>query len=92
MAFLPACNGVVAPHFLESIIRQPLDLWMTNARMTHYQSLLLSERVTFAPPPPLSTLPPCYLKLTRLQCITVKKYWQKKLELDQTSQISNLVH
>lgn len=23
---------------------------MTNARMTHYQSLLLSERVTFAPP------------------------------------------
>ena len=23
---------------------------MTNARMTHYQSLLLNERVTFAPP------------------------------------------
>jgi hypothetical protein len=34
---------VVAPHSLESIIRQPPDLWMTNARMTHYQSLLLTE-------------------------------------------------
>ena len=41
---------VVAPHSLESIIRQPLDRWMTNARMTHYQSLLLTEWVTFAPP------------------------------------------
>jgi hypothetical protein len=41
---------VVAPNALESIIRQPADRWMTNARMTHYQSLLLTERVTFAPP------------------------------------------
>ena len=41
---------VVTPHALESIIRQPPDRWMTNARMTHYQSLLLTERVTFAPP------------------------------------------
>ena len=41
---------VVAPHALESIVRQPPDRWMTNARMTHYQSLLLNERVTFAPP------------------------------------------
>nr|UUG66872.1 MAG: pol protein [Gammaretrovirus sp.] len=41
---------VVAPHALESIIRQPPDRWMTNARMTHYQSLLLTERITFAPP------------------------------------------
>lgn len=33
---------------------------MTNARMTHYQSLLLTERVTFAPPAVLnpSTLLP----------------------------------
>lgn len=28
---------IVAPHALESIIRQPPDRWMTNARMTHYQ-------------------------------------------------------
>uniref|UniRef100_UPI00402B53CD uncharacterized protein LOC117721372 n=1 Tax=Arvicanthis niloticus TaxID=61156 RepID=UPI00402B53CD len=41
---------VVAPHALESIIRQPPDHWITNDRMTHYQSLLLTERVTFAPP------------------------------------------
>lgn len=27
---------------------------MTNARMTHYQSLLLTERVTFAPPAALN--------------------------------------
>ena len=41
---------VVAPHSLESIIRQPPDRWMTNAWMTHYQSLLLPERGVFAPP------------------------------------------
>lgn len=41
---------VIAPHALESIVRQPPDRWMTNARMTHYQSLLLNDRVTFAPP------------------------------------------
>lgn len=41
---------IVAPHAPGSIIRQPPDRWMTNARMTHYQSLLLTEPVTFAPP------------------------------------------
>lgn len=41
---------VIAPHALESIVRQPPDRWMTNARMTHYQSLLLNDRITFAPP------------------------------------------
>ena len=41
---------LVAPHPLQSIIRQPPDRWMTNAQMTHYQSLLLTERVVFAPP------------------------------------------
>lgn len=40
---------VVAPHTLESIIRQPPDRWMTNARMPHYQSFLLTEWVTFTP-------------------------------------------
>jgi hypothetical protein len=34
---------VVAPHTLESIIRQPPDRWMTNAHMTRYHSLLLTE-------------------------------------------------
>ena len=31
---------VVSPHTLESIIQQPPDRWMTNTRMTHYQSIL----------------------------------------------------
>ena len=39
-----------APHSLESTICQPPDLWMANAWMIHYQSLLLTERVVFAPP------------------------------------------
>ncbi|XP_008565010.1 PREDICTED: LOW QUALITY PROTEIN: uncharacterized protein LOC103585736 [Galeopterus variegatus] len=35
--------------------RQPRDRWLTNARMTHYQTLLLnSDWVTFAPPASLN--------------------------------------
>jgi hypothetical protein len=49
---------VVAPHTLESIIQQPPDQWMTNAHMTHYQSPLLTERVTFAPPADLNPATP----------------------------------
>nr|XP_036858855.1 uncharacterized protein LOC118969204 [Manis javanica] len=42
---------VVAPHALESVIRQPPERWMSNARMTHYQTLFLNrDRVEFAPP------------------------------------------
>ncbi|KAK1327392.1 LOW QUALITY PROTEIN: hypothetical protein QTO34_014196 [Cnephaeus nilssonii] len=42
---------VIAPHSLESIIRQPPDRWLSNARMTHYQSLLLNgDRIQFGPP------------------------------------------
>ena len=41
---------IVAPHALESVVHQPPDRWMTNAQMTHYQSLLLTERITFTPP------------------------------------------
>lgn len=41
---------VSAPHALESVIRQTPDRWLTNARMTHYQTLLLnSNRITFTP-------------------------------------------
>lgn len=46
---------VVAPHALESTVRPPPDSWMTNTHMTHYQSLLLTARVTFAPPATLYT-------------------------------------
>uniref|UniRef100_A0A5F9D2T5 Uncharacterized protein n=1 Tax=Oryctolagus cuniculus TaxID=9986 RepID=A0A5F9D2T5_RABIT len=42
---------IIAPHSLESVIRQPPDRWLSNARITHYQSILLDkERVTFGPP------------------------------------------
>ncbi|KAK1328778.1 hypothetical protein QTO34_010933 [Cnephaeus nilssonii] len=42
---------IIAPHSLESIIRQPPDRWLSNARMTHYQSLLLNgDRIQFGPP------------------------------------------
>jgi hypothetical protein len=37
------------------IIRQHPDRWMTNAQMTHYQSLLFTEWVVFAPPAILNT-------------------------------------
>lgn len=41
---------VTAPHAIESVIRQPPDRWLTNARMTHYQTLLLNpDRVKFTP-------------------------------------------
>ncbi|XP_036774088.2 uncharacterized protein LOC118928711 [Manis pentadactyla] len=40
---------VTSPHALESIIQQPLHRWLTNARITHYQALLLnSDWVTFS--------------------------------------------
>ena len=41
---------IIAPHAVETIVRQPPDRWLSNARMTHYQSLLLDpERVCFSP-------------------------------------------
>ncbi|XP_063461834.1 BTB/POZ domain-containing protein KCTD7 isoform X1 [Pan paniscus] len=42
---------VITPHTLEAIVRQPPDRWITNARLTHYQALLLdTDRVRFGPP------------------------------------------
>ncbi|XP_045852807.1 protein NYNRIN-like [Meles meles] len=41
---------ILAPHTVESLIRQPPDRWLSNARLTHYQSLLLdSDRIQFGP-------------------------------------------
>ena len=47
---------------------------MTNARMTHYQSLLLTERVQFAPPAilnPATLLPEADDSLLVLQCMDI---------------------
>ncbi|XP_041598557.1 uncharacterized protein LOC121484027 [Vulpes lagopus] len=39
---------VVAPHTIETVIRQPPDRWLSNARVTHYQAMLLnSEWIRF---------------------------------------------
>jgi hypothetical protein len=43
---------VSAPQAWQSMICQPPDIWLTNAHMTHYQTLLLNSNiVTFALPP-----------------------------------------
>jgi hypothetical protein len=42
---------VTAPHPVEGVLKQPPGKWMTNARLTHYQGLLLgSPRITFTDP------------------------------------------
>lgn len=80
---------IVAPHSLESIIRQPPDRWMTNAQMTHHQSLLLTEQVNSPPPRLSSILLPCYLRLMKPLYTNVRKCWQKKPEFSQTSQTNH---
>lgn len=43
------------PHALESILKQPPDRWLSNARVTHYQPLLLNpSRITFQTPTTLN--------------------------------------
>nr|XP_036867633.1 uncharacterized protein LOC118971162 [Manis javanica] len=42
---------ITAPHTVEGILRHPPGKWMTNARLTHYQGLLLdSPRIAFSDP------------------------------------------
>ncbi|XP_017195787.3 uncharacterized protein [Oryctolagus cuniculus] len=39
---------IVAPHAIEAVIRQPPDRWLSNARVTHYQAMLLNpERIRY---------------------------------------------
>ncbi|NP_598371.2 pol polyprotein fragment [Moloney murine sarcoma virus] len=41
---------ILAPHAVEALVKQPPDRWLSNARMTHYQALLLdTDRVQFRP-------------------------------------------
>ncbi|KAK1327363.1 LOW QUALITY PROTEIN: hypothetical protein QTO34_014995 [Cnephaeus nilssonii] len=41
---------ITTPHAIEGVLKQPPDRWMSNTRMTHYQSLLLNPpRVRFHP-------------------------------------------
>lgn len=42
---------IAALHTLEGVLKQPPDRWLSNARMTHYQTLLLNPaRITFQVP------------------------------------------
>lgn len=42
---------LIAPHTLESVVRQPPDRRLSNASITHYQSLLLDkDRILFGNP------------------------------------------
>ena len=46
---------ITAPHAIEGILKQPPDRWISNARLTHYQGLLLnSSRIIFLPPTALN--------------------------------------
>ena len=46
---------VYTTHALESILMQPPDRWLSNVRMTHYQTLLLNlGRITFLTSPTLN--------------------------------------
>ncbi|KAL6036649.1 hypothetical protein STEG23_013198 [Scotinomys teguina] len=39
---------VMAPHAIETVIQQPPDRWLSNARITHYQAMLLNpEQIQF---------------------------------------------
>ena len=62
---------IIAPHAVETIVCQPPDGWLSNAQMTHYQSLLLvPERVRFGPAVALNpaTLLPDPQEETRHDC------------------------
>ena len=46
---------ITAPHAIEGVLKQPPDRWISNARPTHYQGLLLNpSRIIFLQPTALS--------------------------------------
>lgn len=46
---------VTTPHAIEGVLKQPPDSWISNAHLTHYQSLLLNlTRILFKPPTTLN--------------------------------------
>ena len=46
---------ITAPHAIEGILKQPPDRWISNARPTHYQGLLLNpSRIIFLQPTALN--------------------------------------
>lgn len=46
---------ITTPHTIEGVLKQTPDRWLSNARLTHYQSLLLNPaRIFFRPPTALN--------------------------------------
>ena len=46
---------VTTPHAIKGVLKQPPDSWISNAHLTHYQSLLLNPtRILFKPPTTLN--------------------------------------
>lgn len=39
---------MISPHAIDGVLKHPLDRWLTNAWLTHYQALLLKPpRIQF---------------------------------------------
>ncbi|XP_045294170.1 uncharacterized protein LOC123576824 isoform X2 [Leopardus geoffroyi] len=73
---------VTTPHAIEWVFKQPPDRWISNAHLTHYQSLLLNPtRILFKPPTTLNlaTLLPNPDWDPPL-CITIKRFWHRCME------------
>ncbi|XP_062035359.1 uncharacterized protein LOC133749999 isoform X2 [Lepus europaeus] len=42
---------ITTPHAIEGVLKEPPDRWLSNARLTHYQGLLLNPlKITFQAP------------------------------------------
>lgn len=82
---------VTTPHAIEGVLKQPPDSWISNAHLTHYQSLLLNlTRILFKPP---TTLNPATLlpnpDWDPPLCMTVKKFWHRCTESELISRTSH---
>ncbi|XP_037065738.1 uncharacterized protein LOC119088810 [Peromyscus leucopus] len=79
---------VATPHTLELILKQPPDRWVSNARVTHYQALLLNPgRITFQVPTALNLdtmLPDPDLEIPSMTSMTSSP---KCIAFDKTSKI-----
>ncbi|XP_053081055.1 uncharacterized protein LOC106979485 [Acinonyx jubatus] len=66
---------ITTPQAIEGVLKQPPDRWMSNTRMTHYQSLLLNPpRVRFYPSAalnPATLLPDPDLGAPLLDCVGI---------------------
>lgn len=66
---------VTTPHAIESVLKQPPDRWMSDARMVHYQGLLLNPtRIVYTSPQalnPASLLPDPDLDAPLHDCVDI---------------------